>query len=315
MKNESEVYKVSQKIRNFLHDSSILKTKIYLKKDDGFWDQLWSCLDSIDDSEIATETFQQLTPGEFLKSAYIQTFGLLQVLYVQQDSVSNLNEALFGTGIIFNGKYPEVILVRNIRNETTGHPTKNTVGKSNKYCTIDRSSLSKEGFRYLIWQGDTVTEKRAVFIELINNQGKVVLEILKSIFHKIRDLEISHKKKFRGHNLSDLLADFGLNSFELLGQMGYDVLGRQAFKHFRQKYGEIRKGIIERYGPIEKTLRIPGTKILIDDLDFIFSRLLKFSGDYETNKKDIEIFSEVLVNRLKELKTHLKEIDNEFNEK
>lgn len=138
MKKESSIQQISNKIRDFLHGSTIAKTKIFLDKDKGYWNQLWSSLDTIKDTEIAVGSFVQIRSEVFQKSPYITTYGLLQALYIQQDAISHLKESIFAAKIDWEKEYPEIYLIRDVRNLTIGHPTKNNRKKFKRYTIFLR---------------------------------------------------------------------------------------------------------------------------------------------------------------------------------
>ena len=315
---DSQVLKVSNKIRDSLHNSTILKTNIFQKRAQGFWDQLWTCLDTVNHTEIAILEFESLEKDVFLKAPNNLTFGLLQNLYVQQDSLNNLSESILGKPIkVWTDKYPSFSLIRNIRNITIGHPTKKEGKKSQvrEYCVIDQNSLTKDGFSFWVWSSAGFNQQHVRFSELIEKQREELITELKKILKHIENQELEHKKTFKAQSLSKLLPSGEPYSLSVLNKLAYDQLGWIMFQDYKHKYVEIKSGLEKRYGELNQTLRIPGTKLLIDELDRIFQRIeeLKYGGsDMEI---DLNIYSDALVDRLKELKTHLDEIDEEFKTK
>lgn len=309
MQPMSKIQQISNKVRDCLNDSVIKKTKIYLSKDKGFWDQLWTCLDTIDDTEVAIQSFKDLKIQNFQAAPYILTYGLLQVLFVQQDAVENLKESLFDKQIIWEKEYPSLFLIRNIRNESIGHPTKNF---RHKYCIIDRDSLSKEGFSYVSLSRSGFNKNNTRFLELFKNQEEALFKELTRLLEQIQKEEAEHKKKFDGESLAALLPSGEPYSLSLLRQLAYDQLAWIGFLEYKKKYAEIKKGIESRYGSLENTLRVPGTKLLTDELDRIFFRIEELKKSDGMVEIDFRIYADALVERLKELKTHLTEIDKEF---
>lgn len=95
--------------------------KYVLMQDMVRWHMLCSSLDVIGDIECAISFYdQQSHLFECDGSRYILIYGILQGLVVQQDAVSNLCEAL---GICYDID-PELKNIREIRNDSIGHPTK-----------------------------------------------------------------------------------------------------------------------------------------------------------------------------------------------
>ncbi|MCH8821512.1 hypothetical protein IID23_03225 [Patescibacteria group bacterium] len=314
MKNDSQIIKESDNIRELLHNSTISKTKIFNKREEGFWNQLWTCLDILNQTEKAIFEFESLDEDSFSKAPNTLTYGLLQNLYVQQDALSNLNESIFGEKIkVWSRDFPSLFYVRDVRHITIGHPTKKDRNeKGNKYCVIDQSRLSIAGFSFWVWSESGVEEQTIKFSELLEKQRETILKELRKILRKLNTHEVAHKKKFAGQSLSSLLPKGEPYSFSVLRGLASDYLGWRMFLDLNKKFQEIKDGIEERYGKLNQALRVPGTKILIDELERIFQRIeeMKYSGS--EMEIDLNIYADALVERLKELKMHLDEIDDEF---
>lgn len=311
----TKIEEVSNQIREVLNDSTIAKTKIFTNKSKGFWDQLWISLDTIGDTEVAIKSFQEMSEEDFRKVSYITAYGLLQALYLQQDAVSHLKESILGTKITWIKEYPDVHFVRTIRNESTGHPTKNdrNAHKVNIYAVINRNTISKTGFSYMIWILGKPETKNVKFLELIKTQEDSLHKELSSILEAIQEAEHSHKKSFKGEKLTEILPSGEPYSLSLIRQVYYDELGWIVFLEFKEKYEIIKQKIEERYGPLKETLRIPGTELLLTELGRIFLRIEELKKLGKEMEIDIGIYADALVEKLKELKTHLEEIDEEFN--
>ena len=304
---------LGNKIRDFINDSTIIKTNVYLNKTKGYWEQLWACMDTLGDTEISIKDFFKISPSDFEKSPYLFLYGLLQSLILQQDAVINMKESLFG--VRTSQQLSSILLnIRDIRNLTIGHPTKNekSVKGTKVYCTINRSSISKTGFEYIVWKTSTIDSKSVKFSELVDEQYKVLADELEEILKKLVKTERLHKQKFKGKKLAIMLKTDGLYSFQLLSQLSFDELGWMAFLHYKDDYLKIKSEIEKRYGNINQTLRIPGTKIVIDELDFIFEKIGILKENKATNPIELEIYADRLVDKLKELEEHLVEIDQEF---
>lgn len=314
MTNNSKVLVLSNKIRNFLHDSTITKTKVFQKREDGFWDQLWACLDTIDNIEGAISEFTIIADVDFIKAPNILTYGLLQNLYVQQDALSNLSEAILGVKIDdWLNKSPSLFYIRDIRNITIGHPTKKSGGKRvNKYCVINQNSLTKVGFEFWVWSRTGFEQKYIKFSDLINKQNEILTNELTALLRQIGKQEAKHKTKFKGQSLSSLLPSGEPYSLSLLGKIAYDQLAWIIFLEYKEKFKIIKDGIEERYGKLNQSLRVPGTKLVIDELERIFQRIEELKNGGSANEIDLGIYADALIDRLKELKTHLDEIDDEF---
>lgn len=323
MKND-QVQKINSDIRDFVNNSTLKKTSIFMKKQDGYWDQFFVALDTIDDTCLAIQGFQKDLSNLFLKNPYLVTYGILQALYIQQDAVNYLKTSLFSNDKKIdwkNKKYLELAKIRQLRNETVGHPikAKKKGGKSNysnneiTSCTINRSSLSKEGFNYMLWMHSKTERKSIKFADIIKLQNKNLSAELELILKELQKEEKQHKLKFKNEKLANFLSDkilYQINS--IYGVIWNDHLAWSSFDYYHGQYKKVRNRLEKRYGKFGSSLRIPGTAEVINKLDYIFSKIEIFKNNKQFNKYEFEIYIDALDANLKELKTHLKETDKEF---
>lgn len=315
---------ITIQIRNFFNDSTIKKTNVFLKKKDGDWNQFCAALDTIEDTCLAIQDFKKDPNDLFIKNPYLATYGILQALFIQQDAVNYLKISLFGKDKKIdwgNKKYIELAKIRQVRNETIGHPVKTQQkGKKSTYandeitsCTIDRSSLTKEGFRYMLWMQSKTESKTINFSEIIELQNKYLSIELETIMKELQKEEKQHKSKFKGEKLEELLDKPSLYQVNLIyGFQWDDHLAWPSFDHYHEIYKKIRKGLEYRYGKFGETIRIPGTHEVIKKLDFVFSKIEVFKNTQKFENYELEVYIDALDAGLNELKTHLKETDKEF---
>jgi hypothetical protein len=92
-----------------------------LRQDDERWFRLCSAMDAVGDTQLAIRTFLD-KPIDGARSdgwSYLIVYGVLQVLYVQQDAARTLAGCL-GLGFTLP---PELSAIRDARNASIGHPT------------------------------------------------------------------------------------------------------------------------------------------------------------------------------------------------
>ena len=107
--------------------------------------KLCSCLDVIVDTECCLGAFtntdtniEQLDVGD----KYMYVYGTLQALYMQQDAVKNFTDTL---GIEYPSE-PSLKRIREIRNDSVGHPSKRGDGEGKAFNFITRDSIGNQGF-------------------------------------------------------------------------------------------------------------------------------------------------------------------------
>jgi hypothetical protein len=90
--------------------------------------KLCSCLDVIGDTELACSAYEQMPDAAWPGSSYILLYGFLQALFLQQDAVHNLHEAL---SLPYE---PDPLLreIQELRNDAAGHPTQRDRGKERR---------------------------------------------------------------------------------------------------------------------------------------------------------------------------------------
>ncbi len=323
--NELKITKISHQIRELFNNSTIKKTQVYSRKQSGDWNQFCSALDTLEDTCLAIENFQKGPNDFFIKNPYLATYGFLQALFIQQDAVNFLKISLFGESSEIkwfkDKKYSELSKIRQIRNETIGHPVKKeNNGRKSKYendeitsCTIDRSSLSKDGFQYILWMNSKTDHKKINFSEIISQQDKHLGGELEMVMKEIQKEEKQHKATFKNEKLADLLNENSLYQINLIyGVQRDDHLAWPSFDHYYKLYKKIKKGLEDRYGKFGETLRIPGTEEVIKKLDYVFSKIETFKNTGNFENYELEIYVDALDTGIKELKTHLTEVDQEF---
>lgn len=115
------------RIRDLINEPRTQYSRI---KQKGLWQQLCSCLDVIGDTEIAIAAYNAKKMDSGKGSLYLAVYGLLQSFVLQQDAVFHLGETLDIKGI--RSKYPRLEQIREIRNDSIGHPTKRDRTKKGK---------------------------------------------------------------------------------------------------------------------------------------------------------------------------------------
>ena len=95
-----------------------------LLKNNALWLMFCSCMDTIQDTEVALESYliEDIDNSQMGKN-YLNTYGALQAIFVQQDAVENQHEALD----ILYVEDSSLKQIREIRNDAAGHPTRGRI--------------------------------------------------------------------------------------------------------------------------------------------------------------------------------------------
>lgn len=152
-----------------------------------------TCRYSCEDAQSAIDSYKYFDEKEFEDNSYLLLYGLFQALIIQQDAIQKLFKFCLNKQIDFTRDYPDFKYIREIRNNTTGHPTDRFKGK--KYFLISAPTFNKKGY-YLVEHDidDKKTGKQiAVFPELLFHQENIVIEMLNCLIKEINDLAVKSK--------------------------------------------------------------------------------------------------------------------------
>ena len=281
---------------------------------------LCSSLDVIGDTELAIEAYSRGGRGSSKNrnanhlidtgNLYIILYGILQVLFVQQDAVAHLAEALGLTYV------PETVLksIRETRNDVTGHPTKR--GSGTAFNFVSRGTLSPAGCTLLTMRRDGSIDHKHIDVRvMINAQRGAVVTALTSILAKLKEDEIDHRNRFREKRLADAFPET-LNYYhekisEAIGGAKPGPFGAGLLQEIAGYIEKFKDGLRER-GSLDAYDSIT---FELERLGYPIAELLKFlslAQDSKLNSKDAVIFHSFIYNQLKHLIAIGKEIDDEY---
>ena len=310
--SENEIYSLVRKVRDFINDPRI---KAELLKDKPLFYQLCSCMDMVADSQLAIDAFGNTHNESPSKGrVYLEIFGLLQAMYVQQDAAKNLGESLRFT----IEEYPRLHEIREIRNNAAGHPTKRRPKPSappNSWNFIIQHSLSYDHFEILCWHSPTGHTTITVHTqEIIEDQQKYIAEILEKTFSEIKRRDDEYKTKFKMKKIRDTLPDTMDYMCEkmssAINHMSELNLGKFGATSLQNSLARFEDELKERSIAIDT---YPGIQITFTDLQYPLEKLQKyFSGSTSLDKEAAHIFVDFVKTNLNDLRKMADELDEEF---
>lgn len=170
-----------------------------LRRDERLFDQLCSALDVIGDTAAALHAYTSSAPAELsVGERYLRTYGVLQVLVVQQDALGHLGESLS----IQYHQHEDLEEIRKTRNDAVGHPSFRGKKTDPSFNHISQVTLSHEGFTLLTFRPGKPQESRTIdLLSLIERQRKLVDAALREfVDHEVRR-ETEHRQTFRSIRL------------------------------------------------------------------------------------------------------------------
>jgi len=165
------------------------------------WNQICSSLDTTGDTTLSIEEYltSDYPKNDGLK--YIYTYGFLQSLFIQQDAVKHLSEA-FEVDFKTNEQLKKV---REIRNASIGHPTKNKVRGTVFYNYISRITLSKYAFTLLrSSKGDRDEFIDVDLLSILATQLNEIEKSYKLISTKLIEADRMHREKYKDELIVDI---------------------------------------------------------------------------------------------------------------
>ena len=289
-----------------------------LFQDSILWAMLCSCMDTVEDTEEALESFLKINTDSSDKGRhYLRIYGALQALIVQQEAVKNLHEAL-GIQYIEDSSLEEI---RHIRIDAAGHPTNR--GKKKAFNFINRATLSSQSFQLITYyrtnsgNGKLDSKRENINVpDLIAAQKNVFVDVLNNIIETLREEEVEHRRKFMGKKLIGAFQDTRY-PFQKVMEATLSIDSPHAESvgaHVDQILKSIemfKAGLKERDEPEDNIEHI------YENLDYALQHIKAyFHNNNETHicRKDAYIFADFAKRELKELQKIAKEIDKKYSQ-
>ncbi len=306
------VLEQENQIRNLINNPQ----KHYrLRQNKALFYQLCSSLDVIEDTEDAIGAYTEKDFGQDKPSHYLAVYGLLQAIYVQQDAVINLCEALGIKDDINN--YPKLKEIREVRNNTVGHPTKrerHKKGQPNSYHHISHVTLNKSGFTLASYfsDGSSAQFRDIKTPELIIEQRKFISSILTTLINNLEAEEKAHKEKFRMEKLIEIFPETLVYDFEKL----LEGIFNDEDAALSDAKLEIIIDVINKFHEAVGRRNMDSYERLQDDYELIKYAAINlrkyFRGKNGIENPAAQIYYFFLQHKVDELKAYAQEIDNEY---
>jgi hypothetical protein len=313
-------YKLTSRIRDLINAP---RKQESLLKDRSRWLQLCSSLDVIGDTELALESYAAHTFPKDKGAAYLIAYGALQALYLQQDGIRHLAEALDLINILGMNekppKYPRLKDIREIRNASTGHPTKKGSREKLSFHFISRFTLTKEGFQLLSNLPDGTMKFDLISIpKLVKDQINDALPILTNIVSALETEEEMHRTKFRDKKLEACLPQRGAYDFQKILEATLRAspelagIGKGSLSIVRGQLDSFLAALAER------GLDASHIKESIAEIAYPLSRVAQYfddlllGGDLSLQPRDAHIYASFAEERIGHLRATAREIDEEY---
>ncbi len=278
------------------------------------WNQICSSLDVIGDSLYAIESYDAEEYPEDIGIKYIYTYGILQALFLMQDALRHLSEA-FDISFELTDTLKEI---RDFRNASIGHPTKQDQKGKRYYNYISRITMSKSGFDLLRSSGDR--EHNFIHVNIkqaCSDQLDGIIEAYRKITEKLEEIDKMHKEKFKTSPLNNVFHSAMGYFFEKISQgIHSHSYGDREFGHrhvglVKEAYEKFREAMSERNELSEYT------NFDLNEYFHALNRLDDYLSGRETTMEeaDARIYLSYLRHEHDHFVAIAKEIDDEYQTK
>lgn len=290
------------KLRDQINSSICYKQGAWERKNDGDWSKLWTAIDNIEDTQRAIDEYSSLK-----NFSRLAVYGLLQAMVVQQNCIKQLENAIKIKAVDYKIDYPDLYTIREIRDETVGHPKFTSITPMNNLDVLEYGIWSNSGFEH-----KTINLK-----EIISTQHNLLVKEVNKVMDKISEDEIQHKNNFKDNSLLKLLASTSYHIQKLWSFERSRECSKVNFDTLKSVYEKFKEEIKKRF-KIEKVdehgVQIPGLILSIQHIEKILPRIEKMVPmDSMVDQLDLDVYVESLDKSFDDLRKMAKEIDDEFN--
>jgi hypothetical protein len=301
------IRELEERIRQFINAP---RKHFAIFRDRADYHKLCSCLDVIGDTEVAFRAYEDMPDSVRPGSSYVLAYGFLQALFLQQDAVRNLHEALQ----LPYEPDPLLLEIRELRNDAIGHPTKRGGGKGKSFSFISRRTISKSGFQLIsIVPNEWPPMFRYVSLQALLDTQHVQLEkALDALLQCLRREEMEHREQFREEELTALFPGTLHYYFEKVYE---SARGSEAWE-YGALHVSLIKDIVEKFRTALGQRAIAGAYRAVDYqvelLNYPLTQLAEYfaqRGKGHLNEKDAEIFTSFVESEISKLQDMAVELD------
>ncbi len=271
------------------------------------WNNLTTSLDTLEDSSWVVQFYIESEYPTDFRGKYLFVYGLFQALFLQQNSARSISLTLFSKKIEWETDYPNAFSVRELRNDTIGHPTNRS---NNKTIRIVQASLSKYSFYYC--KDDNKDSNKDCIVDVnvkqaIDENAKCINDILEKAVEDLDNEFKEYIEKHKDRKMADIFNMLHYSKEKALTDVKMRDWGNNATKKMVTQCEDELK---QRYGSVET---IDSYKYLLDDIHELFALIddiYKISSESQERLK--YYLMELLFVKLEELESYCQETDDYF---
>lgn len=276
------------------------------------YNQTYTSIDLIEDSQIAIEEFENAKSDGKQGRSILLIYGLLQSFFLQQDGLYHLYKCVINDKIKLTEFFDLFSFdkeIREVRNDIAGHPTNRN---KTEFYFIAKGATSKYRFTYAGYTPNF----RKVEVDLkafISKQFEFVFRVLLTIQDDIKKKIGMKKGEHKNMKLCEMIVGVDRNIqliYRGIRDNERSFQGKWGISGVKDSIDKIRNQLNLRYN---KNLPI-GFSEALRKIDYIIHRFNQWwTENTFLGNDDAEIFLDSLDKQLNELKEMLIETDEEFN--
>jgi ElaB/YqjD/DUF883 family membrane-anchored ribosome-binding protein len=283
----------------------------------GNWASACAALDIIDDIEYAFSSFRESPYPTDTGLLYVQLFGILGMIYVQQDAALHLAKIL-KLKLKVIGKTKEL---RELRNDAVGHPAQRIDFKTKDKISstyINRNSLNGSKFQITInrYADSSHTHTDHDLSEIISQHTTEMGDMLERVLSKLKDILKQHRNEFQMVKLERMLSQ-STHSLECVWRaihyVDHKPIGVSALNQLIESLELFEAGLKARYN-------LRALEAMQYKFDYIRHAIERLKGYFQQsdstfllNNSDAAIFHGYLQAAFSELHMLAKSIDDEYS--
>jgi hypothetical protein len=188
--NMSDILAAISEFRDIVNEPKLQQV---LMRNPSHWDQMCSAMDVIEDTSMAVRSYSSQEDTRDKGKLYLQTYGVLQALVMQQDAVFDLCKVLGSSRA--KGDLDELANVRTARVSVAGHPTKKQRDGDGPHGLV-QMNLHRNSFEVMSFSSAKPKFTQVSMLDLIRGQEVELGKMLRGVILDLKEADAKHKAQF-----------------------------------------------------------------------------------------------------------------------
>jgi hypothetical protein len=276
------------------------------------WLELCVSMDVIEDTYLACEAYKSLRETKDKGTIYLVIYGVMQCLFVQQDALQSLCEA-----VAYPFRIRDVSVfkdARRFRNVSVGHPVNSKrADRDFPHNFMIQVRMTPSSFDLHSHGKEKTRLSKVELAKLVGQQEREVRGVLQKVVIAMKEREIEHRKKFRSKKLVDVIrqSDYPMQKvFEAAWNEENYERGAAMLRPIEEAVNALVNALKER------DIEISSYHGIDDALKKMTYPLGRLEGTFSRKENNdpalVEILADYIARKLDTLKEGARIIDDEY---